>query len=142
MSWNSNVTIVLDSQIDQYKRTVSSLLDAVGTVGGIFGIIWSVAGLIMGFVIDKIFVYYLKQKKQTVFNNGMFSYDTFKPKDGQIEEYEIQFVKDQMKPLNEEREIEEEKCVNKEERNYLKENNTNERHKVYQSLEGVKSDYK
>ena len=84
------VTIVLDPQIDQYKRTVYSLLDAIGTVGGVFGIIWSVSGIIMGLLIDRIFVYYLKQKKQTVFNQGMFSYDPFKQKENYIVQQKLQ----------------------------------------------------
>ena len=29
------ITIVLDSQIDQYKRSVYTLLNALGTVGGV-----------------------------------------------------------------------------------------------------------
>ena len=48
----------------------------------------------MGLLVDRIFVYYLKQKKQTVFNQGMFSYDPFKQKESYIDEQELQHIEE------------------------------------------------
>ena len=70
------------------------MLDAIGTVGGVFGVIWSVSGIFMGLLVDRIFVYYLKQKKEPVFNQGMFSYDSFKQKENYIDEQEPQHIEE------------------------------------------------
>ena len=133
------VQIQLDPQIDQYKRSVYSLLDAVGTVGGVFGIVWSVTGIIMGIVIDKIFVYYLKQKRQAVFNNGMFSYDPFQQNEVQVDEVVNQNLEEQ-NSINKIDNIEENQ--RKDEQNEINEEQNNSRAKMYLSSNKANIPYK
>ena len=54
-----HLKIEIDSQIDEYERTVTTLLDATGTLGGIFELLEVLFGLFIGIVSDKLFDYYV-----------------------------------------------------------------------------------
>ena len=51
----------------------------------------------MGIIIDKIFIHYIKKKKQTIFNRGLFSYDPFKEKNDEMYNQELQLFDEEMR---------------------------------------------
>ena len=49
-SYIFNAAILMDPNRDLYQRTVFSILDLFGTIGGIFGLLTSVCGLVIGMI--------------------------------------------------------------------------------------------
>ena len=49
-----SLSIFMDPNRDLYQRTVFSILDLLGTIGGIFGLLKSVCGFVIGFVSTQI----------------------------------------------------------------------------------------
>ena len=51
----ARIDIQLDAQIDRYERTVQTIFEAIGTIGGIYEILRIVTGAIVGIFINKIY---------------------------------------------------------------------------------------
>ena len=49
-----NASILMDPNRDLYKRTVFSILDLFGTIGGIFGLLTSAFGFVIGIISTQI----------------------------------------------------------------------------------------
>ena len=49
--------ILLDAQIDRYERTVQTVFEAIGTIGGIYEILKIVTGTLVGILIKNIYQY-------------------------------------------------------------------------------------
>lgn len=49
----------MDSQIDEYERTLTTIMDAIGTLGGIYSLIQVFFGFFIGIFSNKLFYHYV-----------------------------------------------------------------------------------
>ena len=67
-----NIFISLDQQVNQYKRTVYSFVDMLGFLGGIFGLMKSIAFVLVQFVANrKFYVFVISNLSSTLLPNDM-----------------------------------------------------------------------
>ena len=84
------VQIRLDAQIDRYERTVQTIFEAIGTIGGIYEILKIVTGTLVGIFIKNIYQYNTANefkvfKKSTLENNQINRSDDKPIEDNKIE---------------------------------------------------------
>ena len=51
----ARIDIQLDAQIDRYERTVQTIFEAIGTIGGIYEILRIVIGTLVGLFVNKVY---------------------------------------------------------------------------------------
>ena len=61
-----NIFISLDQQVNQYKRTVYIFFDLLGFLGGIFGLMKSIAFIFVQFVVNRKFYLFIISKLSTI----------------------------------------------------------------------------
>ena len=51
----ARIDIQLDAQVDRYERTVQTIFEAIGTIGGIYEILRIIIGTIVGIFVNKVY---------------------------------------------------------------------------------------
>ena len=104
-----NIFINLDQQINQYKRTVYSFFDMLGFLGGIFGLMKSIAFVLVQFIVNRKFNLFVISKLSTVLhpddllNDKIENQMNFEAKKSIIDAKSSEYKKAKVAPLFDQR---------------------------------------